>query len=166
MTTSRILSVLLILSLLFTCMSCANNDDDYVDKVPESTEYEEGTFVYSASSKTLHRPTCPHAMSISEFNKLSTQKDPLELIEHKFKFCGACCPVESELYNPKDEELGDSGVDPALATYVLNTNSRRIHKPECQYAIDMKPENRYYTDLPLAEIMMQGYAACQICQPE
>lgn len=66
---------------------------------------------------------------------------------------------------------GESSLDEAAlsqgeqGTFVLNTNSKKFHSPDCSGAADMKKENRQdYTgsrDLLIA----QGFEACGQCKP-
>ena len=56
-------------------------------------------------------------------------------------------------------------VDPSVATYVLNTSSKRIHKPNCGSVETIKEGNRIYTDLPLEKLMELGYESCGRCNP-
>lgn len=49
-------------------------------------------------------------------------------------------------------------------TYVLNTNSKKIHSPSCRYAQSMKEENKQtVTDVSLEELQAQGYEICSVC---
>ena len=56
-------------------------------------------------------------------------------------------------------------VDPSVATYVLNTSSKRIHKPNCGSVETIKEGNRIYMDLPLEKLMELGYESCGRCNP-
>ena len=54
-------------------------------------------------------------------------------------------------------------VDPSQATYVLNTSSMKIHKPNCGSVETIKESNRKYTDLTREELIAQGYEPCGRC---
>ena len=56
-------------------------------------------------------------------------------------------------------------VDPENATYVLNTSSMRIHKPDCGSVETIKEGNREYTKLTREELIAQGYEPCGRCNP-
>lgn len=47
--------------------------------------------------------------------------------------------------------------------YVLNVNSKKIHKPSCKYAKSMSEENRSESSKPLADLIKEGYAECKVC---
>lgn len=49
-------------------------------------------------------------------------------------------------------------------TYVLNTNSMKIHYPDCSSVDDMKEENKAFTNDYEAAIA-QGYKSCGRCKP-
>ena len=49
------------------------------------------------------------------------------------------------------------------ATYVLNTNTMKIHHPDCKSVPKIKPENYAVTDQSLEELKLQGYTTCGNC---
>lgn len=56
-------------------------------------------------------------------------------------------------------------VDPSVATYVLNTSSKRIHKLKCSSVETIKAGNKVYTDLSREELIDLGYDPCGKCNP-
>lgn len=48
-------------------------------------------------------------------------------------------------------------------TYVINTNSKKVHLPECSSVKDMKPQNKKETTKALKELEAEGYASCRSC---
>ena len=72
-----------------------------------------------------------------------------------------------------DYATGESrleGGDPSAAgtpevTYILNTNSKKFHLPDCSGASGMKAENRQESTASRAELTAQGYEPCGICKP-
>lgn len=69
---------------------------------------------------------------------------------------GEGSPEESET----DVTSGETG------SYVLNTNTKKIHMPECSSAVDMKEENRREYTGSIEDLLAEGYAACGLCKPE
>ena len=49
--------------------------------------------------------------------------------------------------------------------YVLNTNSKKIHRPDCRYAHSTSEENKQETDKTIAELEKEGYTICKTCKP-
>ena len=49
-------------------------------------------------------------------------------------------------------------------TYVLNTNSKKIHLPECSSVNQMSDKNKGYTD-NYDEAIKEGYTPCKVCNP-
>ena len=50
------------------------------------------------------------------------------------------------------------------ATYVVNTKSKKIHKSDCHYVQQMKPENRKTVDAKdLKTLVNDGYSYCSAC---
>ncbi len=65
-------------------------------------------------------------------------------------------PVPSENSVPEE--------DPTLVTYVLNTSTKKFHRPDCSSAKKIKPEN-YGTCDSRESAIAQGYSPCKICKP-
>ena len=55
--------------------------------------------------------------------------------------------------------------EPATSSYsyVLNTNTMRIHKPDCSSVNEMNPKNRQPTNESIAELEAEGYVKCKRC---
>lgn len=60
---------------------------------------------------------------------------------------------------------GPTGEAPIAEAYVLNTSSRRFHRPECSSVRDMKPDNRRDFTGSRDEVIGMGYAPCGRCKP-
>ncbi|MBR4182550.1 MAG: DNA/RNA non-specific endonuclease [Lachnospiraceae bacterium] len=63
-----------------------------------------------------------------------------------------------------DNEMAGT-VIPEGTTYVLNTNSLKFHKPECDSVGDMKPKNTEFFSGTREEAMKMGYDPCGRCNP-
>ena len=50
-------------------------------------------------------------------------------------------------------------------TYVLNTNTHKIHKPNCRSVSQMKEKNKRTYIGKIADLISQGYSPCKICNP-
>ncbi len=50
-------------------------------------------------------------------------------------------------------------------SYVLNTNSKKFHLPDCSGAANMSPENRQEYTGTRQSLIDQGYSPCGICDP-
>lgn len=49
--------------------------------------------------------------------------------------------------------------------YILNTNSKKIHKPSCSSVSSMKEKNKKEVHGTLDEFIEQGYEGCGNCHP-
>jgi len=58
-----------------------------------------------------------------------------------------------------------SGTQTEAADYVLNTNTKRFHYPDCKSVTDMKEKNKQYYHGSREDLINQGYKACGNCQP-
>lgn len=61
-----------------------------------------------------------------------------------------------------DEEPVDTGKE---STYILNTSSRRFHKPDCGSVDTISPSNKKSYTGTREELINQGYEACGKCNP-
>lgn len=71
-------------------------------------------------------------------------------------------PAE-ETVQTKAPERGNPGT--ADSKWVLNTNTKRIHYPDCKSVNQMKESNKGYSDDTIAELVAQGYTPCGNCHP-
>lgn len=51
------------------------------------------------------------------------------------------------------------------STYVLNTNTKKFHRPDCSSVDEMKSRNREYVNMSRDEIIARGYKPCKRCKP-
>lgn len=50
--------------------------------------------------------------------------------------------------------------------FILNTSSKKIHRPNCEALKNTKPQNQKSVTKSCAELINEGYSPCQLCQPE
>ena len=60
---------------------------------------------------------------------------------------------------------GGSNSGSGSTSYVLNTNTKKFHKPTCSSVNDMKAKNRKDSNLSRSEIIAMGYDPCKRCNP-
>lgn len=65
--------------------------------------------------------------------------------------------------NDGDENKGTT--DTERTAYILNTNTKKIHLPDCSSVGDMKQRNKKVTSETKEELIRQGYTGCQRCNP-
>ena len=53
----------------------------------------------------------------------------------------------------------------ASTAYVLNTNTKKFHWPQCASVSQMKEKNRQDTTMSYDEIIEKGYVPCKNCNP-
>lgn len=59
----------------------------------------------------------------------------------------------------------DAPAEPASLTYVLNTNTKRFHKPDCSSVSTIKAKNRDSFTGSREELIDLGYRPCGVCKP-
>ena len=66
---------------------------------------------------------------------------------------------------PSIESTTDNSSTNEEVTYILNTNSKKIHRPNCSAVNNMKAQNKEETYKSIEELEAEGYAPCGICKP-
>ena len=138
--------------------------------VGESTSPEEynGAYVINKSSKKVHKETCSNATSISENNKEIFDGDLSELAGKGYSCCGVCLkgvtipeasPTES---TSSQTDPSPEASEPLQSSYMLNTGSKKIHLPTCQYAKNL---SNIFTG-NVDSLIEDGYTKCKICLKE
>ena len=51
----------------------------------------------------------------------------------------------------------------ASTTYVLNTNTKKFHRPQCSSVDQMKEKNRQDSTKSREELVEEGYTPCKRC---
>lgn len=69
-----------------------------------------------------------------------------------------------ETETSEDPGQSESGEMPLL-NYVLNTNTMRFHRPECESVNQMKEKNRKYYKGSREQLINDGYVPCGSCKP-
>ncbi len=64
-----------------------------------------------------------------------------------------------------EDGISQSGAESEEKEYVLNTGTKRFHKPDCSSVKDMKEENREDYFGTREELLAEGYEPCGRCRP-
>ncbi len=72
---------------------------------------------------------------------------------------GSPAPSEEALSNAKEPSF------PEGTTYILNTNTQKFHRIDCESVLEMSEGNRLPTKMSRDEIIAAGYAPCGSCKP-
>lgn len=75
--------------------------------------------------------------------------------------------VETEIQAEKKQTQTQATEAPAkqTSTYILNTNSKKFHKPGCSAAAQMKESNKAEFTGTRDEVIAKGYDPCKKCNP-
>ena len=87
-------------------------------------------------------------------------------------FCYNAQPGITIDYATGDNWLSDAAANETAAadadvegSYLLNTNSKKFHKPDCSGAKDMNPKNRKEYTGSKKQLIDDGYTPCKTCNP-
>lgn len=67
--------------------------------------------------------------------------------------------------NSGTEVSSGSDSDQKSVTYVLNTNSKKFHNPDCNSISEMSESNKQYYSGSRSDLIKQGYEPCGNCKP-
>ena len=73
-------------------------------------------------------------------------------------------PTETPTEAPTTQPVEDP-TESAARDYVLNTNSRKFHYPDCSSAAKIKDSNRKDFHGTREEVIQMGYEPCKNCNP-
>lgn len=90
------------------------------------------------------------------------------------QFCVYCYNVQPYItidYTTGDSYLSEETPDDDIVitptnSYVLNTNSKTVHKPDCSSVSKISSTNKKEYTGSLSDILNEGYKTCGICKPE
>ena len=71
--------------------------------------------------------------------------------------------LESEESEEVIEDSGDT--DGTTITYVLNTNTKKFHYPDCKSVKQMKDKNKLIEETTREALIERGYDPCGNCHP-
>ncbi|MBQ8849949.1 MAG: DNA/RNA non-specific endonuclease [Clostridia bacterium] len=65
-----------------------------------------------------------------------------------------------------EEETNSADAPSENGSYILNTSSKKIHRADCTYAVNIKEENKREYTGSIDDLLADGYTACGTCKPE
>lgn len=69
------------------------------------------------------------------------------------------------LTGPEETDEPDETDEVEAQTYVLNTNTKKFHYPDCGSVDQMAEKNKMIVTWPRDDIIKEGYVACKNCDP-
>ena len=81
-------------------------------------------------------------------------------------FCYNTQPgIEIDYSTGESKQIKTSTSDVKGETYILNTSSRKFHRPDCSSVSQIKNENKKSFSGSRSEMISQGYKPCGYCKP-
>ena len=72
---------------------------------------------------------------------------------------------ESYLLITESNESTTQNANDSNEKYILNTNSKKFHKPSCSSVDDMNPKNKQEFNGTKNDLILDGYSPCGFCKP-
>ena len=88
-------------------------------------------------------------------------RDMTETVSEKEEISDKTSPSEEN----KSEQVTENTEAPLEYDYVLNTNTRKFHYPDCGSALQTKDKNKAYHKGTREELIGMEYAPCGRCKP-
>ena len=149
----------------------ANTDQETTEAAdPE----EEGSYVLNTNTKKFHLPSCSSVKDIQKSNREERNCTAGELIRQGYQPCKRCNPAAAAAVDEKGNTTpGRSTPTPtepkdpsgSKASYVVNTNTHKFHRPDCSSVKDIKQSNRLDYTGTREELIAEGYDPCKRCNP-
>ena len=73
--------------------------------------------------------------------------------------------TDSQASGAPESGSSQSGDVPEEQHYILNTSSKKFHRPDCSGVTNMSPSNRQYYTGTRQSLLDQGYSPCGTCNP-
>ena len=146
-----------------------NNGENQGNGENDVTDIPEGAlvYVYSVNSRVLHREDCYHAERINEEYKKTFTGDLAEIIEKEFELCKSCFKPPNVEDNTEEPEDDKNKIPLEEATFLINSNSLKLHCLDCYHVESMSDKNIEYTNLTLEELIaLDEYIPCGTCLPD
>lgn len=89
------------------------------------------------------------------------------------EFCVYCYNVQPGIVidymtgdSHAETDMNEQSETESETTYILNTNTNKIHLPDCSAVKDINPNNKVTSNKTLDDLLNQGYTPCGICHPD
>lgn len=136
-------------------------------------ENEVATYVERTTNHVLYRVTPIFAGDNLVASGVVMEAMSVEDNGEGVEFCVYCYNVQPGIiidYATGDSEVDKTYVPPpetpiGEVTYILNTRSKKFHRPDCSGAKTIADHNRSETDKSRDALVADGYSACGSCKP-
>ena len=92
--------------------------------------------------------------------------------DDNLEFCVFCYNVQPGIIidyatgeSQREEQVIERTIPSLSQQYVLNTNTKRFHYPDCDSVKAMKEKNKQIIESTREEIIEMGYTPCAVCNP-
>ena len=142
-------SLILIVSLLFSFISCSDDNDNYDNDDSIGSTSDAG----DDSENSEKDPTKDGETSVNDKDESENEESP---------------DVPSDSEKEETEDPGDDNGEPEAPTvnFVYSVNSKKFHLPTCYYVSAMKPETKIEFTGTMAELTNKGMLPCKSCKPD
>ena len=163
----RLWSMVLLAAMLFGCLpgcqkrTTVNLAELETAQVSEETEETEIPSETETTPETTEAPTVPETVETSVPESEHTTSAP----EMPTASETESTDTAQEATETQAVEVEPAAVQAEASEYILNTNSGKIHRPNCKSVQKMKESNKKKYTGTLTDLEAQGYVPCKICKP-
>ena len=128
----------------------SSNNNQYQAATSPTNSVENETIVYE------HDIATDNGQNVEPVNRYSTSDLDISLPDNNTSENLTGIENNFNTYNNADQQN-------TTDSYVLNTDSKKIHYPNCEYVKKIAPQNYRTSNLSVNELKGQGYTTCGIC---
>ena len=159
----RLWTLVLSAAMLFDCLpGCQKRTTVNLAELETAQVSEEAEKTEIPSEKeTTEAPTVPETVETSVPESEHATSAPEMLVSSDAE----STDTARETPETQAVEAEPAAVQKETSEYILNTNSGKIHRPNCKSVQKMKESNKKKYTGTLADLEAQGYVPCKICKP-
>ena len=162
---------LLFVAAIILMTGCASNEPliNETELTPVTEVYEEETPVISEETET----ESPEEEMAEEDKEETVEEEEIATADEPGEDSAEEVQItEEEPKKENQDEADEIAIENSLSEvaeteyhWILNTNTKKVHKPGCSSVTEMKEKNKSESNLSPEELKNQGYEPCKRCNP-
>lgn len=157
----RLFALLLALIMVFSMISCKNDDPQGDDQHDQQTDETTVTYIFSVLTKTLHLPSCDSIDRTNDTYNFEYNGSITAMLESGYSLCTDCLDP-----NAKGEESENGNTvqgGEGTVTYIYSVVSKTLHLPECYHVERMNDDYKIEHKGSIVSLLEKGYTICKDC---
>lgn len=161
MKTKRLIALVLVCLLICPLLAGCGDGIESAALTTEETVQTTATPETTAAPETTKAPETTAAPETTEAPQTTSAPETTEPPQTE-------APTEEQTEAAAERSMPTEQTEleqQVQCTYILNTNSKKFHYPDCSSVDEMSEKNKKETTATREEIIAQGYVPCKRCNP-